>query len=334
MARFKIGGNHNEVFIVTDNSLHSSGVLAPRSHLIADLVMGRLTPAPIWRQKNYRFKFLLRTALFYNATRAMLEALSARDDFNQLLAAQATLPGKVHRQYLTRDLNAWQRAVAVINHYRYIDTLRGSRLAHAMTAVSEVPLLTLNGKEDRRFTLYASSAGKAEREGETTLWLRDSDHTLLASATFSVTRDHDAWQLVIGGLQGPRRHVSHEVIKQATRACYGLFPKRLLLEFIWQLAARSQIAAIYGVGDNGHVFRALRYRLSKGRHFHASYDEFWQSIDGQPESPWRWRLPLCLERKSLESIASKKRAEYRRRFQLLDQLTEQVAILTQRHAGD
>ncbi|RCK95892.1 DUF535 domain-containing protein, partial [Klebsiella pneumoniae] len=84
----------------------------------------------------------------------------------------------------------------------------------------------------------------------------------------------------------------------------------------------------------GHVFRALRYRLSKGRHFHASYDEFWQSIDGQPESPWRWRLPLCLERKSLESIASKKRAEYRRRFQLLDQLTEQVAILTQRHAGD
>ncbi len=225
---------------MTDNSLHSSGVLAPRSHLIADLVMGRLTPAPIWRQKNYRFKFLLRTALFYNATRAMLEALSARDDFNQLLAAQATLPGKVHRQYLTRDLNAWQRAVAVINHYRYIDTLRGSRLAHAMTAVSEVPLLTLNGKEDRRFTLYASSAGKAEREGETTLWLRDSDHTLLASATFSVTRDHDAWQLVIGGLQGPRRHVSHEVIKQATRACYGLFPKRLLLEFIWQLARAAK----------------------------------------------------------------------------------------------
>ncbi len=64
---------------MTDNSLHSSGVLAPRSHLIADLVMGRLTPAPSGG-KNYRFKFLLRTALFYNATRAMLEALSARDD--------------------------------------------------------------------------------------------------------------------------------------------------------------------------------------------------------------------------------------------------------------
>lgn len=159
---------------MTDNSLHSSSVLTPRSHLIADLVMGRLTPAPIWRQKNYRFKFLLRTALFYSPTKAMLEALSARDDFNQLLAAQATLPGKVHRQYLTRDLNAWQRAMAVISHYRYVDTLRSSRLAHAMTAVCEVPLLTLNGKDQRQFSLSASSAGKAEREGETTLWLRDS----------------------------------------------------------------------------------------------------------------------------------------------------------------
>ena len=42
---------------------------------------------------------------------------------------------------------------------------------------------------------------QAKPSGETTLCC-DSDHTLLASATFSVTRDHDAWRLVIGGLQG------------------------------------------------------------------------------------------------------------------------------------
>ena len=58
-----------------------------------------------------------------------------------------------------------------------------------------------------------------------------------------------------------------------------------------------------------------------------------QGIDGKPESAWRWRLPQRLERKSLESIASKKRAEYRRRFQLLDQLAEQVDILTQPRHG-
>ena len=196
-----------------------------------------------------------------------------------------------------------------------------------MTAANELPLLELAGKDDSRFTLSASSAGKAEREGETTLWLRDGDGIVLASATFSVSRQQDRWQLTIGGLQGPRSNISHEVIKRATRACYGLFPKRLLMEFIWLMAARCGIQHIYGVSDNGHVFRALRYRLSKGRHFHASYDEFWQSIEGVADGAWRWRLPLKLERKTLESIASKKRAEYRRRFQLLDDMAAQMTIL-------
>jgi uncharacterized protein VirK/YbjX len=312
---------------VTDNSLQSPCALQQRSNLIADLVTGRITPAPIWQKRSYRLKFLLRTALFYKPTRDMLDSLSARADFRQLLAAQVTLPGKAHRQYLTRDLNARQRSQAIISHYQYIDTLANNRLAAAMVSATELPLLTLHGKDDAAFTLSMSSAGKAEREGETTLWLRDANRQLLASATFSVVRHQEQWQVVIGGLQGPRRHVSHDVIKQATRACYGLFPKRLLLEFIWLLAAQSPIQAVYGVSDNGHVFRALRYRLSKGRHFHASYDEFWQSIEGVPDSIYRWRLPLRLERKSIDSIASKKRAEYRRRFQLMDDMAVQVANL-------
>mgnify|MGYP000860843007 CR=1 FL=1 len=312
---------------MTDNSLQSPCTLQQRSNLIADLVTGRITPAPIWQKRSYRLKFLLRTALFYKPTRDMLDSLSTRADFRQLLAAQVTLPGKAHRQYLTRDLNARQRSQAIVSHYQYIDTLASNRLAAAMVSATELPLLTLHGKDDAAFTLSMSSAGKAEREGETTLWLRDADRQLLASATFSVVRHQDQWQVVIGGLQGPRRHVSHDVIKQATRACYGLFPKRLLLEFIWLLAAQSPIQAVYGVSDNGHVFRALRYRLSKGRHFHASYDEFWQSIEGVPDSIYRWRLPLRLERKSIDSIASKKRAEYRRRFQLMDDMAVQVANL-------
>jgi uncharacterized protein VirK/YbjX len=156
---------------------------------------------------------------------------------------------------------------------------------------------------------------------------------LLASATFSVVKIADGWELVIGGLQGPRRSVSHEVIKVATRACHGLFPKRILIEFFGLLAAECGITRITGVSDNGHVFRALRYRLSKGRHFHASYDEFWASIEGKQLNKYRWQMPLQQERKTLESIASKKRAEYRRRFALLDEMAQQFNQLFPHH-GD
>lgn len=293
-------------------------------HIIRELISGHLVPGPIWTKRNYRLKFLLRSLLFWPSTVKMLSALSQRPEFERLLNAQVTLPSKSHRQYLTLGLNAAKRADAVVSHYEWIDTCLSAQAANAMTAVTDQQILHCKGKDDSDFYVFATCAHKAEREGESTLWLYDGNNVLLASATFSVVNENGQRALVIGGLQGPRRNVSHDVIKVATRACYGIFPKRLLIEVLWQMCAHTGISAVYGVSDNGHVFRALRYRFSKGRHFHASYDEFWASIDGEKDNAWRWRLPLILERKSLESIPSKKRAEYRRRFQLLDEMNSSL----------
>lgn len=312
---------------MSDNTLRSAWPTEPRQHIISDLVTGKLTPAPIWKKADYRLKFLLRTLIFYPATRKMLNTLGSRQDFMQLLNAQVTLPSKTHRQYLARGLSSTKRADAIVGHYQFIDSLNSPRLVSALTAMDPEPLLTFEGKDGAQFTLYASCAHKAEREGESTLWFCDAENTVLASATFSVMRKDNGWELIIGGLQGPRRTVSHEVIKHATRACYGLFPKRILVEFFGLLSAHCGITSLTGVSDNGHVFRALRYRFSKGRHFHASYDEFWGSIDGVKTNAFRWQLPLQQERKSIEEIASKKRAEYRRRFALLDEMAAQFTAL-------
>jgi len=297
---------------------------AHRSSVILALAKGDLTPGPLWQKRDYRLKFFLRTLLFWSSTTRMLETISRRDDFSTLLKAQPTLPVKTQRQYLTRGMTASERAEAILHHYAWIDALPDSGLAHLFTSPSPLPLLQFATKEEASYIIFATSAVKAEREGETTLWLRAGDNTLLASLTFSVIRENDRSVLVIGGLQGPRRDVGRETIKNATRACYGLFPKRILLEAVFNLAKQSGISALYGVSDEGHVFRALRYRLSKGRHLHASYDEFWASLGGKPDNAFRWVLPFGMERKSLESIASKKRAEYRRRFQLLDEIEHAI----------
>jgi len=305
---------------VSNTILPAEVSYAHRSSVILALAKGDLTPGPLWQKRDYRLKFFLRTLLFWSSTTRMLETISRRDDFSTLLKAQPTLPVKTQRQYLTRGMTASERAEAILHHYAWIDALPDSDLAHLFTSPSPLPLLQFATKEEASYTIFATSAVKAEREGETTLWLRAGDNTLLASLTFSVIRENDRSVLVIGGLQGPRRDVGRETIKNATRACYGLFPKRILLEAVFNLAKQSGISALYGVSDEGHVFRALRYRLSKGRHLHASYDEFWASLGGKPDNAFRWVLPLGMERKSLESIASKKRAEYRRRFQLLDEI--------------
>jgi len=309
---------------VSNTSLQSDVPEVQPANIISALARGQLVPGAIWRKRDYRLKFFLRSLLFWSSTNRMLTALARRADFDTLLAAQITLPSKTHRQYLTRGMSANQRAEAIIHHYEWLDALPDVGLKNALTHQNAQPVVQFQAKDDAGYIVYASSASKAEREGESTLWLRDNEDILLASLTFSVTPEGDHSALVIGGLQGPRRSVSRDAIKKATRACHGLFPKRVLMEVVFNLAAQSDIKAIYGVSDEGHVFRALRYRLSKGRHFHASYDEFWASIDGQKTSSFRWQLPLQMERKSLESIASKKRAEYRRRFELLDEIAESV----------
>lgn len=299
--------------------------LTHRSSVIFALAKGDFMPGPLWHKRDYRLKFFLRSLLFWSSTTRMLETLSRRDDFPLLLKAQTTLPVKTQRQYLTRGLHAGERANAILHHYAWLDALPDASLARSFSSPTPLSLLQFATKDDASYTIYASSAVKAEREGETTLWLRAGDNTLLASLTFSVVEEKGQSALVIGGLQGPRKDVGRETIKNATRACYGLFPKRILLEAIFNLAKQSGISAIYGVSDEGHVFRALRYRLSKGRHLHASYDEFWQSLGAKSCGAFRWALPAGMERKAIDSIASKKRAEYRRRFQLLDEIERGIS---------
>ncbi|HCL5932126.1 TPA: DUF535 family protein, partial [Citrobacter freundii] len=42
-----------------------------------------------------------------------------------------------------------------------------------------------------------------------------------------------------------------------------------------------------------------------------------------------YKLPIYVERKSFNELASKKRAEYRRRYDLLDHINEEIMILLQ-----
>ena len=309
---------------MSNTSLQIDAPVAQRTSVISALTKGELCPAPIWQRRSYRLKFFLRALLYWPSTTRMLDALSRREDFLRLLKAQKTLPSKTHRQYLVRNLSPADRAEAIVHHYAWVDSLPGVTLASAFTSPTQQPILHFHARDEARYTIYAAAARTAEREGEATLWLRDENDTLLASVTFCVVKQNGHYALAIGGLQGTLREVSRDVIKNATRACHGLFPKRILMETVFSLAEQSDIKALYGVSNEGHVFRALRYRLSKGKVFHASYDEFWKSLDGKPCSSLLWQLPLRMERKSLESIASKKRAEYRRRFQLLDEVAQGV----------
>lgn len=301
---------------------HSEPDSVSSAALFIPLVSGKLRPNKLWNSQQFRLKFALRSAVFPLTTFNYLHQLAKFSFLPQLLNSQGLLPAKPHRPYLRAGFSVAQRAQAILDHYQLMDKLANNQLRQLLLSPSGNLLARFTGKNEEQFALYCCS-GHYDREGEITLLLNYQDMTL-ASLSFSIIQEQQQCTLLIGGLQGPRKHISSDVIRDATKAAHGVFPKRLLMEAVFILAAQCGVQAITAVGDTTHVFRSLRYRHSKGDKFFASYSEFWLSLGGEMRGDELFTLPLSMARKDLEEIASKKRAEYRRRYALLDTLAQQV----------
>ena len=288
------------------------------------LISGKVKPGKLWYDPEYRIKYLFRSLAWPVATHKMLTAITEEPVMREVLPIQHTLPSKIHRPYLYNGMPIAARTHAIISHYQYVKQLSSLRLRQAMLTQQGVELVNFAGKNGETFTVTLACTGRCEREGEVNLLFRRNG-VQLAMLTFAVTTVDGEKVAMIGGIQGAHRDTPHELIREATKACYGLFPKRLLMETLTLICAETGVTKIEAVSDNGHIFRSLRYRLKKRSLFHASYNEFWETLNAQPSGNKLYSLPLSFPRKPLEEIASKKRSEYRKRYDLLDTLREQFS---------
>ncbi|WP_275556071.1 VirK/YbjX family protein [Mixta sp. Marseille-Q2659] len=290
--------------------------------LFFQLSRGKFKPNKLWECRRFRLKFLLRSLAYPVTTFSYMERMSELPAMRQALLIQGLLPAKIHRPYLCANFSVKQRAQALLAHYDTVQRLPRSLYKLFLSPVDQV-MARLSGKNDDRFEVVCST-GRYDREGEITLVLLYNAVTI-ASLSFSFIEQAGELALLIGGLQGPRKTVNADIIRDATKSAHGLFPKRVLMETLFYLAGRCQVKQIQAVGDETHVFRSLRYRHSKKEVFHASYSEFWLSLTGEALPNGLYQLPLAMPRKPLEEIASKKRAEYRRRYEFMDTLEQQLS---------
>ncbi|MCQ4104572.1 VirK/YbjX family protein [Erwinia persicina] len=292
--------------------------------LFLALLNGGVIPGAIWEKPSWRAKFLARSLAWPLASAQHMQQIASRPTMRQALDLQPMLPGKIHRPYLYLGLSAAQRGALLSQHYDFLQQLTHPGLRNAMLSAQPTELASFTGKEGEQFQITLTCNGRCEREGEVNMLLH-SDGTVLAILTFAVTDHQGLPMLVIGGIQGASSSTPHERIRAATKSCYGLFPKRVLMEGLSLLARATGISAIRAVSDRGHTYRSLRYRFKKKDVFLASYDEFWQSLNAERVSPALWQLPLVFSQKSMDEIPSKKRAEYRRRYELLEVIRQQFA---------
>lgn len=300
-------------------------ITAPKNKMVLFkwLYSGKLILNPLWQNWRYRCKFVLRSIFLNPRTFQWLEHLANYRLLGDYLARQTNLPCKLQRPYLSSCMSNKACFQALVYHYDFL-AAHNDQLTHAFYADAPYLLAELTAKNEDMLRVVIQAEDKYSREGEISLCVYDQQGVDLATLTFSIIAYQGKSTLFIAGLQGSNNKDARSAIQQATKACYGVFPKRLVVESALILANLLKLEQIVAVSNKTHIYNNWRYKR-RFKQLHSDYDDFWQTIDGQVNAQGLYCLPNSIARKPIEDVASKKRSEYRNRYALLDNLRETMA---------
>lgn len=258
-------------------------------------------------------------------TYKLLKMVTGHPCYEMLLYSQPRLPCRIHRPYLSNKMSRRENVRILMYHYEKVTTFLGKERFLAHLSPSGIRLAYITGKNDELFRLSMKSTHKLDREGELSVILSDSRGTMLAEITLTFCQRFEEDCLIIGGLQGPNTPDALTVIRHATKQLHGIFPKKVVLEAVLLIGQFFQVKRAYAVTNSNHVYQSLRY-TNRQKQIVADYDAFWEASGGTRTRDNYYQLPPVLKRKNLEDVPSKKRSEYRKRFELLDEVNRELTV--------
>lgn len=160
------------------------------------------------------------------------------------------------------------------------------------------------------------------KEGLLSVVLKQSDE-LLYQMMFWIAKDEkNDWSMWLGAMQGPNMANARDVIKKITKRCHAYRTKNLILHATQEIARTLGLKHIYAVTNYGYY---ANNHIRRDRKLKTDFSQFWQESGGTPCEDLRFfELPLKEHRKTMEEIPTRKRANYRKRFQMLDEIDEAI----------
>lgn len=132
----------------------------------------------------------------------------------------------------------------------------------------------------------------------------------------------EEWSLWIGAMQGPNMNDARDIIKRVTKRCHAYRTKNLILHATQEVAKALGLQHIYAVTNYGYY--AMNH-IRVDRKLKTSFSDFWAEAGGKPCKDQRFfELPLSEYRKSMDEVPTRKRANYRRRYAMLDEIDADI----------
>ncbi|MGV1044437.1 VirK/YbjX family protein [Limnohabitans sp.] len=245
------------------------------------------------------------------------------------LMRQPKLITKILRPYLHEGLSCGQRVNALIAHYNQVKALGLTGLTN-QGLLDKVTLYQGPTKSGEQFGIDLSAGWQGQREGEYCLNLMYKNETLF-ELNFTLQTHQGHLCLLIGRLQGTSRDDAQQWVRQATTDLHALRPVNVMLH-----AARN-VAFLLGCQSVRMVSNKQRVALNLWRRWRitANYDKTWTEAGAQLASDGFYEIePLAEKDIDLSEIASKKRAEAKRKQALLNDMYAGLKTFFEEHRDE
>jgi uncharacterized protein VirK/YbjX len=290
--------------------------------------LGRgMHPVLSLNQLKHQVFLLGRALVFLPEIRKWFE-ISDNPLLSQALKRFPLISGAIYWPYIN---HTWpmQRKLAVIDqHFRMLD---GSAKIIAHATFEEIELARLED-DYAGLRLVLDKAKWFLREGEIVLNLFINEQRFYSIA-FTLGVEEGLPVVLVGALQGSNSDAAQEVYRDITHALHGMRPRDFLMVSLKLLCVELGINRIWAVSSDNRQHNSPYFGGGHKEKVLVAYNEVWQEHGGVALDNGFFEIPALVRHKDMSEIPTRKRAVYRRRYEMLDKLALDIKACCAQYAS-
>ena len=295
-------------------------------HTVLELTERAFANTPAAYAKKQKRKILFHVLLDIPFAKQWIKTIQQKENA-WITANRPRLYFKPFRVYLSSRWDKQQRQNALLNCYTYIKQHPGLQQIICTNRPVEIAQFATKDAETRGHITLGYDE-RYRKEGEIVISLRSAHYAEpVCEAAFTIDKAQGKWIVRIGCIQGSKNTENENSIKTLQKSLYGLRPKSLMIYIMQEIGKQLGCTALYGAGNKIQAHNKKHFIHIPYLHkLKCDYDALWQESGGELQKDGWYQLPQNWQRKPMESIKSQKRAQYRKRYELLDIIARQIRI--------
>ncbi len=260
-------------------------------------------------------RFAYRWFIFFNSA-----------EFSKIAMHRPTLYVKPFRHYISIKWNKKRRVKVILDTYKFIES-KGDLFQRFLTRNEGIVIAKIKLENDYDGLIKLTYNYAYRKEGELALSL-DCEQLggRITSVAFSFEElAKGKWVSLIGCIQGHKNKNVQDAFKSMQKSLFALRPNSLIIYVAQEFLRNLDVHAIYGIANSIHITnRKNALNLPWKKNITFDYDNFWDEIGGKKINKDWFEIPLNPIRKTYEEIKPHKRALYRKRYEMLDDISLQI----------